>query len=344
MGVTCQHVLVDPAHKLPIGEKWASQAPRNAGRCCYCCNDIIGKIRYGAQTVVGVDAALIASSPKSSSTTGTGKGVIGAGKGVRPLTTADLGLPVRKYGLTTGFTEGTVLTVAQTVNLGGNTFVDGQITIRPVTGTPVWDCCLCKNGTGQCGGGNAENFSSFACAGDSGSAVVRCARKYRWFAGPGHLQRQGRSYRIDVVMAATGITVETATAAKQEQTVPSVSGVNAMGLEPEMAMAPVWISSDQQQALARAHAELLATPLGESCAEAIHKYQEEVLRLVNTNRRVATVWHRNGGPQIVASALEAVQLKTAVYPPRLLADRSRIACCGCKRHSRDMAARNSRRL
>jgi hypothetical protein len=44
---------------------------------------------------------------------------------------------------------------------------------------------------------------------------------------------------------------------------------------------------------------LLRTPRGQEYVGLALQHQEELLRLVNTNRRVATVWHRNGGPTLL---------------------------------------------
>jgi hypothetical protein len=46
---------------------------------------------------------------------------------------------------------------------------------------------------------------------------------------------------------------------------------------------------------------LLRTPRGQEYTALAFRHREELLRLVNTNRRVATVWHRNGGPPILNS-------------------------------------------
>jgi subtilisin family serine protease len=44
---------------------------------------------------------------------------------------------------------------------------------------------------------------------------------------------------------------------------------------------------------------LAGYPAFQLCAALVSTHFDEVLRLINTNRRIATVWHRNGGPLLV---------------------------------------------
>ena len=69
--------------------------------------------------------------------------------------------------------------------------------------------------------------------------------------------------------------------------------------------------------LIRAHEELLAVHGGRALVGAFHQHQREVMRLVNTNRRVATVWHRSGGPRIFQSFLQAAQAPDRAAPSEL---------------------------
>ena len=48
---------------------------------------------------------------------------------------------------------------------------------------------------------------------------------------------------------------------------------------------------------------VLQFPAGHHWAALVSRHFDEVLRLINTNRRVATIWHRNGGPALVRAAL-----------------------------------------
>jgi len=48
---------------------------------------------------------------------------------------------------------------------------------------------------------------------------------------------------------------------------------------------------------------VLQFPAGHHWAALVSRHFDEVLRLINTNRRVATIWHRNSGPALVRAAL-----------------------------------------
>jgi hypothetical protein len=59
--------------------------------------------------------------------------------------------------------------------------------------------------------------------------------------------------------------------------------------------------------LAQAEKEISATAEGAQYAELVKTHFAETQRLVNSNRRVATAWHRNGGPEIVNAILRMLQ-------------------------------------
>ncbi len=58
-----------------------------------------------------------------------------------------------------------------------------------------------------------------------------------------------------------------------------------------------------------AEQEMQATAAGRNFAEAVRRHFTEAMELIQTNRRVATVWHRSGGPQILNSFLRIVQFR-----------------------------------
>jgi hypothetical protein len=53
--------------------------------------------------------------------------------------------------------------------------------------------------------------------------------------------------------------------------------------------------------------ELLSTALGQQYAALIGAHLVEMRTLVNTNKRVATVWHRSGGPLLVQQIMQALE-------------------------------------
>jgi subtilisin family serine protease len=59
-----------------------------------------------------------------------------------------------------------------------------------------------------------------------------------------------------------------------------------------------------------------ALPDGERCAAAISRHFSEVRRLINTNKRVATMWHRSEGPQLLRRLLHGMHDPHAEPPVR----------------------------
>lgn len=63
--------------------------------------------------------------------------------------------------------------------------------------------------------------------------------------------------------------------------------------------------------------ELLATEAGRTWAALVATHVDEVRRLVNTHRRMAGAWHRNGGPALVRAVLGAVHRRDLPLPDHL---------------------------
>jgi hypothetical protein len=69
--------------------------------------------------------------------------------------------------------------------------------------------------------------------------------------------------------------------------------------------------------LARAENEIRATPGGRELAEVVSKHLPEAVTLVTRNRRVAAVWHRSGGPQILNALFRAIQFRDERLPAEI---------------------------
>jgi len=65
------------------------------------------------------------------------------------------------------------------------------------------------------------------------------------------------------------------------------------------------VAVPQTDVLGALHEQLLATPRGAELAGLFDKHADEVMGLINRNKRVATVWHRCRGPVWVRLALRA---------------------------------------
>jgi subtilisin family serine protease len=61
---------------------------------------------------------------------------------------------------------------------------------------------------------------------------------------------------------------------------------------------------------------LVTTPIGQTLTALVSTHFDEVLRLINRNRRVATLWHRIGGPVMVRHVLTWSGAESPLLPPR----------------------------
>jgi hypothetical protein len=69
--------------------------------------------------------------------------------------------------------------------------------------------------------------------------------------------------------------------------------------------------------LAEIEQELSATEKGSAYVEVVKRHFSESQKLVNTNRRVATVWHRNGGPKILQALVNLLQRRNEPLPKEI---------------------------
>jgi hypothetical protein len=69
--------------------------------------------------------------------------------------------------------------------------------------------------------------------------------------------------------------------------------------------------------LDEAENEIRATPLGREYAEVVRRHLQEGFTLVNKNRRVATVWRRSGGPEILDGLARMIQFRNERLPAEI---------------------------
>jgi hypothetical protein len=313
VGVTCMHVVTDdgtPTGTFLRNVKVGQPTTCDCSKCCSSCYDIIGKVLFGVGVDGGgaeVDSAMIALEKDLEYFRDIKE--MGPVTGPRVLNSAsDVGITVHKRGYRTGLTDGTVHAIGGTVRLGAATFADGVIDIDPSPATPVWDDCVDE---GNCHG--HVSFGAFACIGDSGAAVFDNQHRIVGLVSSIHCDGTAVAIGIDVVTTALGVTVLTASQARQRQVVPLVTGVNTSAHAQNQALS----LAQYQKDLERAQQELLATPPGPRYAEVIRQHEREIIQLVTKNRRVATVWHRNGGPVIVQNALQALHSSAHRLPSEI---------------------------
>ena len=117
---------------------------------------------------------------------------------------------------------------------------------------------------------------------------------------------------IQTIMDRLGIRILTATALGQDQVVADTEGEPRPG-----GVATASLRSEERALLSRAQDELLATEPGRRYAELTRAHRPEVQALIDTNRRVAVAWQRNGGPLLFQLALNAVQHPETAIPREL---------------------------
>jgi hypothetical protein len=267
-----------------------------SSNCSLCCTDEIGKVIAARLSVDTALVQLVSALKYVNQIKGLGSnGAPALVKGFHTVTDAEAQsqYPVMKRGSKTDKTTGTV----QHINVGGystNSDPDNVWTVF----YRFYDNAMQVQGDGG---------TDFGLQGDSGSAVLNNSGEVVGILFSG---ASGRSMvtPIDVIMSELEVNVATATDLKQVNTVTAAQGATAMSMIPEGTLA---------QDLRQIRAEIEATPKGMEYAELVSRHAEEVQILVNTNRRVATVWQRNGGPQILQSAIQMTQARNRRLPDEI---------------------------
>jgi len=164
--------------------------------------------------------------------------------------------------------------------------------------------------------------NGFSVAGDSGSAVVTHTASPGdpdnnkvagiLFAGSSTMSAVTPILPILAAFPALHLTVETATAPGVDKTVPALAAA-AM----HAPAAPASVDAVLSTRLTQKEQEITATPAGKRYSELIQRHFPEAQTLVNKNRRVATAWHRNGGPQLVRGLLRMAESPQEALPAEI---------------------------
>jgi len=159
---------------------------------------------------------------------------------------------------------------------------------------------------------NSPDADSFSDHGDSGSAVLNSDNEIIGTVFAHTDDGSGLVTPIQSIIKAFDITIATAQTAGQTQTVPPF----ARSMLPE-SRAPIAGGMPISKNILDVQQEIVATPAGKEYADAITQHAGEVQRIINTNRRVAAVWQRSGGPQIIQAALNVAQNRTQAFPAEI---------------------------
>jgi hypothetical protein len=215
--------------------------------------------------------------------------------GVHPIFDEDVAehYPVQKQGITTGFTQGIVISRDITGSLEN---VGNSTPAQPVP--PKSFARYYHNALGIQSVGNCE----FASGGDSGAPVFDALENIVGIVFGGSTDGHGNSIAvatpIDQITARFNITIATSTAVDEPpQTVTDAQGA-------PRAVVPA--DDEMLRRVLTTRSQITATPAGRRYAELITRHAREVQDLINDNRRVTVAWHRNGGPEILRAVVRFI--------------------------------------
>jgi len=216
---------------------------------------------------------------------------LGMVSGIHSLTPDSLNLPVFKRGRTLPVsTSGSI----EALQVSGFVADSGDFARKYVNAIKIKS--------------EAPDNGPFVLEGDSGSAIVDVMDAVVGIVFAGH-DLCGLATPIDSINDAfTSLDLNLAPAPAaghapgDVRTVPKPAMAMTAGEQPLAPPQPFI-----KKRLAQAEKEISATAEGAQYAELVKTHFAETQRLVNSNRRVATAWHRNGGPEIVNAILLMLQ-------------------------------------
>jgi hypothetical protein len=319
------HVVIHGSTVPTLGTTKAGQ-PTGSDSVTKCCSHIIGKIVAGGRDGVR-DAAAIELEPGMQWTADILE--IGPVAGRHPVAGPEAGKhpAVRKRGIRSRLTGGTIDSIGQPKIVDGIPF-NNVMVVTPTAptglapGTPYF----------------------FDQHGDSGSALVNGANQVVGvvFAvpnGPYTGAVAGWALPIDDIIngfsSHEGLVVEVAVAV-MPGVVNTVPGTPMVALPPEIAPSPAGDFADEPErervrvpigaavieapplpALARLERDLDRSERGRALICLWLEHQSELLRLLNSNRRVATVWHRSGGAALFQLLVRMIMEPELALPKSL---------------------------
>jgi hypothetical protein len=291
VGVTCHHVLYTDSPTSGIGRKVGQPTPQDSSRCC---SDIVGRALLGNPNP---DTAVFALKPELQYRVEVTE--FGPITGTHEVDASEIPLfgpdyIVRKRGFRTGLTEGKIVSV------------DHSGTMEDSHGNQVpYSNALAIISTGTVPLGKPP----FSMKGDSGAAIVNLQGEVVGilFSGSPLSTLAAHIENVELILGIQLATTQQAGVVKQ---VPKVAGdpifaFAAMAQAEAGAAAPTF---------ARAYEEVVQTAAGKELLHAVRRHENEVRSLIDTNRRIAAAWRRNGGPQILNGIFRAIRLPDQRLP------------------------------
>jgi hypothetical protein len=303
VGVTNHHVLAVTG-TLRRGDSVGQASPKEYTICSKCCSEIIGVILDGVFNLA-VDVGLIRLNRKLeyyNQIEDTPTGFLITGE----YSLQQQGIPappyvVKKRGAATQHTTGTIDSIDATFRNNGVVTHTKVISIRP------------------------DAVPQFNDTGDSGSAVVDKDGKIIGLLFAKDSAGQGFGFAMDISVVKSElanmnlpIEILTASSLGAKQTVPdNDSQANAYRVAEAWGEASNVRVAVEDEWLQKVQDEVLQTPDGPHYVGLFQHHYEEVQTLVNKNKRVATAWHRNGGPLMIRHALEALKTSGRLLPTEI---------------------------
>jgi hypothetical protein len=290
--------------------------PENSfcSKCCWCCNDGIGRV---LDARLNADMAVIELDPGVKY-----KAEIlqtGVVKGEHDVTDQEAingTYQVTKRGRTTRFTRGMI----------GALHVDGQIGASLIRedGTrghvfqrhfsnvmfvvPDASAAFTKDG---------KEVLIFVDEGDSGSALVNSNNEIVGLVFGGMSRPNGDQWGLATpihdVLQPLGLSLEIASSPDVVKTVPAPASASAFVSGNNSAQRPLPAALPRDR-LRQLETEIKSIPAGDRYARLARRHFPETQAMINKNRRVAAVWARNGGPQILQGLIDSMQSPEQAIP------------------------------
>ena len=299
-----QEVQCDVSSDVRVGQPSNKFCPK----CCKFCDHFIGVV---IDARLDLDVALIEIAPDFVDKYRAEIADIGVVRGIHDIRPEGGGYKLKTRGSATAqVRHGKLVAVDQV----------GHIEFRDMANTtPTWTLHH-RFYTGAFFIQGAE----FSQSGDSGAAVLTDNNANSDSEVVGILFGGGRTVGvatpIQQIIAAfrdLNLQIATATTPGVDLPVPALPpGAASLDIENTAAHAGA-LSGPTMQQLQRVEQEIASTPVGRQFNELVRRHFPEVQTLVNSNRRVATVWQRNGGPTIVRAVLRMAQVPEEPLPAEI---------------------------
>jgi hypothetical protein len=176
---------------------------------------------------------------------------------------------------------------------------------------------------------SSDTADPFSMPGDSGSAVISSADSSVVGILWGHQDTNGMAMELAPLLASfPALNLSFALKPGQDpnavQTVPkpasafqTIEDEGARGIAIPETPQFDFAGARLGQRLDEAESEIRQTVLGREFADAVRRHLQEAFALVNRNRRVATVWRRSGGPEILNALLRMIQFRNERLPSEI---------------------------